>query len=89
MTSLPAVDFECSLCTLRHVLLLPHLLPLDTMFQVEPPQASHSDSLVSEMAMKEFCSIFERKACPFFKSLVARQEVNMMLFELGHLSIPD
>ena len=41
------------------------------------------------MAMKEFCSIFERKACPFFKSLVARQEVNMMLFELGHLSIPS
>ena len=69
--------------------LLPHLLALDAMFQVQSPQTCHSNPFISELAMEEFGSVFERESCPLFKSLVARQEVNMMLFELGHLSIPS
>ena len=61
------------------MLLLSHLLALDTMLQVEPSQARHSDSLVSKLAMEEFSSVFERISCPLLKSMVTRQEVDMML----------
>ena len=80
-----AVGVEPPLRALRHVLLLSHLLALDTVLQVEPPQTRHSDSLVCELAMKEFSSIFERVACPLLQSLVTRQKVDMMLFKFGNL----
>ena len=71
----------------RHVLLLPHLLPLDSMLQVQSPQASHGNAFIRESAVEEFGSPLEREACPVLKSLVARQEVNMVLIELGDLSV--
>ena len=79
MTSLPTVGLEHPLRVLGHVLFLSHLLALDTVLQVELPQTRHSDSLVSELAMKEFSSIFQRIACPLLQSMVTRQEVDMML----------
>ena len=85
MTSLPTVGLECPLRALRHMLLLSHLLALDTVLQVELPQARHSDSLVSELAMKEFSAIFQRIPCPLLQSLVTCQEVDMMLLQLGKL----
>ena len=88
MPSLPAVGLEHPLRVLRHMLLLSHLLALDTVLQVQSPQTCHSNPFISELAMEEFGSVFERESCPLFKSLLARQEVNMMLFKLGDLSIP-
>ena len=82
-----AVGLERSSCIFRHMFLLPHFLALDAMFQVQSPQTCHSNPFISELAMEEFGSVFESESCPFFKSLVTRQEVNMMLFKLGHLSI--
>ena len=79
MTSLPAVGLEHPLRVLGHMLFLSDLLAFDTMLQVEPPQARHSNPFISELAMEEFSSVFERKSCPFFKSLVTRQKVDMML----------
>ena len=79
MTSLPAVGLEHPLRVLGHVLFLSHLLALDTVLQVEPPQTRHSDSLVSELAMKKFSAIFECESCPLLQSMVTRQEVDMML----------
>ena len=81
------VGLELPLRVLRHVLLLSHLLALDTVLQVEPSQARHSDSFVCEYAMEELGSIFESVTRPILKGLVARQKFDMMLFELGHLSI--
>ena len=57
------------------------------MLQVQSPQASHGNLFISELAVEEFGSELEREACPVLKSLVARQEVNMVLFELGDLSV--
>ena len=37
----------------RHVLLLPHLLPLDSMLQVQPPQASHGNPFVRKLTVEE------------------------------------
>ena len=88
LTSEAAVELESSSCVFRHMFLLPHLLALDAMSQVKSPQTSHSNPFISELAMEEFGSPFESEACPLLQSLVARQEVNMMLFQLGHLSIP-
>ena len=85
LTSEAAVELEPSSCVFRHVLLLSHLLALDTVLQVELPQARHSDSLVSELAMKEFSAIFQRIPCPLLQSLVTCQEVDMMLLQLGKL----
>ena len=79
MTSLPAVGLEHPLRVLGHVLFLSHLLALDTVLQVEPPQTRHSDSLVSELAMKKFSAIFQSISCPLLQSMVTRQEVDMML----------
>ena len=69
------------------MLLLPHLLALDAVLQVESPQTSHSDTLVSKLAVKEFGSVFESESRPLLKGLVARQEVYMMLFQFHDLSL--
>ena len=82
-----AVDREFLLCVLRHILLLSHLLSLDSVLQIKSPQAGYCNPLVSEMPMEKNCSKFERKACPFLQSIIARQEVNMMLLELEGLSL--
>ena len=79
MPSLPAVGLEHPLRVLRHMLLLSHLLALDTVLQVQSPQTCHSNPFISEVAMEEFGSVFERISCPLLKSMVTRQKVDMML----------
>ena len=79
MPSLPAVGLEHPLRVLGHVLFLSHLLALDPMFQVQSPQTCHSNPFISELAMEEFGSVFERISCPLLQSMVTRQEVDMML----------
>ena len=72
---------------IRHSLLLSDLLSPDAVFQVQSPQGGHGDALVSEFAMKEPGSPFERIACPLLQSLIACEEVDVLLFELGLISL--
>ena len=66
-----AISFVRLLQAARHVLLLPHLLAVDAVFQIESPQAGHGDAFVGETSVEEFGPVFEREARPLLQCLVA------------------
>ena len=51
------------------------------MFEVEPPQAGHSNALVSESTMEQLGSLFEGEASPLFESFEAEQKINVFLIK--------
>ena len=87
LASIDAVGLELLPLVARHVLLLPHLLPPDTMSQVESSKAGNGYPLIRELTVEELGPPLEREASPLLKGRVARQEVNMMLLEFEHLSL--
>ena len=55
----------------RHVFLLPYLLSIDPVLEIESPQAGHGDALVGEAAMEKPGPPFECEARPLLQRLVA------------------
>ena len=71
LTNIITIGLELLLQVTRHVFLLPYLLSIDPVLEIESPQAGHSNTLVREAAVEEFGPPFEREARPILQRLIA------------------
>ena len=64
---------------LRLQLLLSDCFSFDAVLKIKPAKTSHSDPLVHKLTMEQFAALLQCESSPASESLMAKQEVNMLL----------
>ena len=64
---------------LRLQFLLSDGFSFDAVFKIEPAKTSHSNPLVYKLTMEQFAALLQCESSPASESLLAKQEVNMLL----------
>ena len=64
---------------LRLQFLLSDGFSFDAVLKVEPAKTSHSNPFVHELTMEQFAALLQCESSPASESLLAKQEVNMLL----------